>query len=425
MSTTQPAKKQEFEATERIEAPQGGPGRGPMGGGMVGQKAMDFGPSAKRLVGQMRPDRGKAIAVVRARCRQRRADVDRPADPRPRHRPGLQRLHRPADPGPAPRTSALAARRVAGSMDVVPGQGVDFTAVGARADDRARDLRRRLAAGLAAGLHPQHGRAEHRPPDARGRRGEDQPAAAGLLRPLARAASCCSRVTNDIDNVSQTLQQTMSQLLTSLMTVVAVLAMMFWISPLLALVALVTVPLSLIVTAQIMKRSQGQFVAQWRRTGKLNAQIEEAYSGHALVKVFGRQAEVERALRRGERRALQGQLRRPVRERADHAVDDVHREPQLRAGRRRRWPAGRQRLAVAGRRAGVHPVQPPVHPAAHHGRVDGQPAAVGRRVGRAGLRAARRRRGAGRRRRARRARRTPRARSPSSTCRSGTTRTGR
>ena len=70
--------------------------------------------------------------------------------------------------------------------------------------------------------------------------------------------------------------------------------MMFWISPLLALVALVTVPLSLIVTAQIMKRSQGQFVAQWRRTGKLNAQIEEAYSGHALVKVFGRQAEVER-----------------------------------------------------------------------------------------------------------------------------------
>jgi ATP-binding cassette subfamily B protein len=102
-----------------------------------------------------------------------------------------------------------------------------------------------------------------------------------------------SRVTNDIDNVSTTLQQTMSQLLTSLMTVIAVLGMMFWISPLLALVALVTVPLSLIVTSQIMKRSQGQFVAQWRRTGKLNAQIEEAYSGHALVKVFGRQGEVE------------------------------------------------------------------------------------------------------------------------------------
>ena len=66
--------------------------------------------------------------------------------------------------------------------------------------------------------------------------------------------------------------------------------MMFWISPLLALVALVSVPLSMLVTAQIMKRSQGQFVAQWRRTGQLNAHIEEAFSGHALVKVFGRQA---------------------------------------------------------------------------------------------------------------------------------------
>ena len=58
--------------------------------------------------------------------------------------------------------------------------------------------------------------------------------------------------------------------------------------------ALVSVPVSLFVTRAIMKRSQGQFVAQWRRTGQLNAQIEEAYSGHALVKVFGRQAEVEK-----------------------------------------------------------------------------------------------------------------------------------
>ena len=77
-----------------------------------------------------------------------------------------------------------------------------------------------------------------------------------------------SRVTNDIDNVSQTLQQTMSQLMTSLLTVVAVLAMMIWISPLLALIALVSVPVSLLVTRAIMKRSQGMFVAQWRRTGR-------------------------------------------------------------------------------------------------------------------------------------------------------------
>ena len=102
-----------------------------------------------------------------------------------------------------------------------------------------------------------------------------------------------SRVTNDIDNISQTLQQTMSQLLTSVLTVVAVLAMMLWISPVLALIALVSVPLSMFVTSRIMKRSQGQFIAQWRRTGKLNALIEESFSGHALVTVFGRRAEVE------------------------------------------------------------------------------------------------------------------------------------
>ncbi len=103
-----------------------------------------------------------------------------------------------------------------------------------------------------------------------------------------------SRVTNDIDNVSQSLQQTMSQLLTSLLTLVAVLGMMLWISPTLALVSLVSVPISLLVARTIMKRSQGRFKAQWRRTGALNSQVEEAFSGHALVKVFGRQEEVER-----------------------------------------------------------------------------------------------------------------------------------
>jgi len=102
-----------------------------------------------------------------------------------------------------------------------------------------------------------------------------------------------SRVTNDIDNISQTLQQTMSQLLVSLLTVVGVIAMMFSISTTLALVALVTVPVAMLLTGQIMKRSQGLFINQWRRTGTLNAHIEETYTGHALVKVFGRQQEVE------------------------------------------------------------------------------------------------------------------------------------
>lgn len=100
-----------------------------------------------------------------------------------------------------------------------------------------------------------------------------------------------SRATNDIDNIQQTLQQTLSQILASLLTIVGVLAMMFWISWLLALIALVTVPVSIVVATRVGKRAQPQFVAQWKTTGKLNAHIEEMYTGHSLVKVFGRQKE--------------------------------------------------------------------------------------------------------------------------------------
>lgn len=107
----------------------------------------------------------------------------------------------------------------------------------------------------------------------------------------AKRGEVLSRATNDIDNISQTMQQTMGQLINSLLTIVGVLVMMFWISPLLALVALVTVPLSVVVATKVGKRSQPQFVQQWKVTGKLNAHIEEMYTGHTLVKVFGRQEE--------------------------------------------------------------------------------------------------------------------------------------
>jgi len=101
-----------------------------------------------------------------------------------------------------------------------------------------------------------------------------------------------SRVTNDMDNISQSLQQTLSQVITAALTVIGVLIMMFSISWELALIALVTIPLTILVTATIAKRSQKKFVAQWTHTGALSAQIEEAFTGHALVKVFGRQKEI-------------------------------------------------------------------------------------------------------------------------------------
>ncbi len=97
-----------------------------------------------------------------------------------------------------------------------------------------------------------------------------------------------SRVTNDIDNVAQSLQQTLSQLLTSLLTVVAMVVMMFVVSPLLALIALVSIPVSILVTAVIGKRAQGLFVRQWKHTGEVNAQVEESFTGHELIQVFGR-----------------------------------------------------------------------------------------------------------------------------------------
>jgi ATP-binding cassette, subfamily B, multidrug efflux pump len=99
-----------------------------------------------------------------------------------------------------------------------------------------------------------------------------------------------SRVTNDIDNISTVLQQGLSQIVTSVLTVVGVLVMMVWISPLLSVIALVTIPLSVVVTLFIARRSQREFASQWKWTGSLNGHVEEMHTGHALVQVFGRRA---------------------------------------------------------------------------------------------------------------------------------------
>jgi len=97
-----------------------------------------------------------------------------------------------------------------------------------------------------------------------------------------------SRVTNDIDNIGNSLQQGLSQILNSVLTVLSVLAMMIWISPTLALISLIAIPLSMFASIFIAKKSQKQFIAQWDWTGKLNGHVEEMHTGHSLVKVFGR-----------------------------------------------------------------------------------------------------------------------------------------
>jgi len=269
--------------------------------GQPGEKSMDFGPSAKRLIGRLRPELAYVYAVIALAVVSVVLTVIGPL-----------LLGRATDiifsgvigadlsPG-ATTAEAVAGARASGNdsfadmlsqMSVVPGQGIDFGAL------RGVIL---LAVGLFV-LASLFTLVQGRLLNALVQRTifrlrsdvEDK-----LNRlPLPyfdkqQRGEILSRVTNDIDNVSQSLQQTLSQLLTSLLTVVGVVVMMFVVSPLLALVALVTIPVSMLLTKAIAKRSQKQFIAQWTHTGALNGQIEEAFSGHELVKVFGRQEEVE------------------------------------------------------------------------------------------------------------------------------------
>jgi ATP-binding cassette, subfamily B, multidrug efflux pump len=305
VETSAPAKPQTGTLKETERVVQGpGFGRGPFGGGMVGQKSMTFGPSAKRLIGRMRPFRVKAtfvvllavvsvsFAVMGPKILGRATDLIF-AGLFGRQIPEGVTQQQAADGFRADGQGQLA-DLVAHLDHVVPGQGVDFSAL---ASVLGLVLAVYVASALAAWLLAYLLNDVVQGTIYRMREEVEDKVNRLPLRYFDRQprGELLSRVTNDIDNVSQTLQQTMSQLLQSLLTVVGVLAMMFWISPLLALVALVIVPVTMVVTGGIMKRSQGLFIQQWRRTGKLNAHIEEAFTGHALVKVFGRQHEVEQA----------------------------------------------------------------------------------------------------------------------------------
>jgi ATP-binding cassette, subfamily B, multidrug efflux pump len=295
--------------TERVEAGPGGPGRGPFGGGMVGQKAHSFKPSAKRLVRRLGPQRHKVYGVLglavlsvglmalgprilgRATdlifagvLGKQLSDSGRVPDGTSQQQvvQGLQQAGQDKQ-----------ASMVASLKHFVVGQGVDFTAVG---HVLLLVLGVYVVASLLAWLQGYllndvvQGTIFAMRSEV-----EDKVNALPLSYfDQQPRGELLSRVTNDIDNISQTLQQTMSQLLSSLLTVVFVVGFMFSISWELALVALVTVPITVLVTGAVMKRSQGMFIDQWRRTGRLNAHIEETFSGHALVKVFGRQEEVER-----------------------------------------------------------------------------------------------------------------------------------
>ena len=296
-------------AEEKAAAARRGPARrgGPphMQMGQPGEKSLDFGPSAKRLVARLRPDRAKVMVVlVFAVVSVVLSSI------------GPKVLGRATDllfagvvgqnfPSGTTKEQVIGALRakgqttyadLLGNVAFVPGRGIDFDAVG-------RVLLLVIGLFVAASFlmwvqgFILQGVLQRTMYTLR----QDVEAKLNRL-PLPYfdnqpRGEILSRVTNDIDNVGQSLQQTMSQLLNSLLTVIAVLSIMFWISWMLALIALVTIPVAIMVTTAIAKRSQKMFVQQWRNTGELNGIVEETFTGHGLVKVYGHQQETRENFR--------------------------------------------------------------------------------------------------------------------------------
>ena len=272
-------------------------GPGPMRGAMPTEKSMDFLGSSKRLLGMMRPERAivaglltlgvisVTLTVLGPRILGRATDLifagviggRLPAGTTKEQVVGALRAQ-----GHANQADMIA------SMNLVPGQGIDFTAVGKVLLGAAVLF---LAASAFAWLQ---GRLTTTVVQKLAFRLREQAETKLSRLPLnyfdkQSRGEILSRTTNDIDNLSQTLQQALSQVVTSLLSIIGVLIMMVLISPLLAIVAVVTVPVSVYVATVIGKRAQPQFLKQWSSTGKLNGHIEEMFTGHAVVKVFGRQ----------------------------------------------------------------------------------------------------------------------------------------
>jgi ATP-binding cassette subfamily B protein len=259
-----------------------------MGGGPP-QKAMDLTGSGRRMLGLLRPDRPLVVGALLAGVIGVTLNVLGP------------RLLGHA-------TDVVVAGVIGSPPDFTPGRGIDFGALGTV-------LLWVLAIYVCASLFSlMQGRITALVVQRAVFVLREQVEAKLSRLPLSyfdrqARGEVLSRVTNDIDNVQQTLQQTMSQLVTSLLTIVGVLAMMFWISWLLALIALVTVPASILVAAVIGKRAQPNFVQQWKSTGQLNAHVEEMFTGHSLVTVFGQQEEAARTFDRHNEGLFQASAR--------------------------------------------------------------------------------------------------------------------
>lgn len=294
-----------------------GPGMGARGMIGSGARSKDFRGSFKRLVGLLRPYRTRIVIVmVLAIVSVTLSTVG----PRILGRAtnllfeGVVSAQMPEGVTKAQVIQGLEARgettlaQMLEPMDITPGTGVDF-------DGLARILiglifiylgssffawlQQYLTAGVSQGMvYHLRGEVDDKLTRLPLKYFDDHP-----------RGDILSRVTNDIDNIAQTLQQALTQITTSVLRVAGVLIMMFAISPLLASISLLTVPLSVIVTMQIAKRSQKHFSAQWEHTGGLNGHVEEVHTGRAIVKAFGRQAEAERVFATENEKLYQASFR--------------------------------------------------------------------------------------------------------------------
>ncbi|NLE96817.1 MAG: ABC transporter ATP-binding protein [Propionibacterium sp.] len=287
-------------ANERPEhAPQRGGGGGPHGGGGTGEKAANFWTSGKRLVRELRPERiAITVSIVLAALAVGLSVA------------GPKILGHATDlllegvigrqfPAGASKEELVEATQQSNpeladlleNLNFVPGQGIDFRAIGLVLIGVLGLYLVSFLFSLIQGwvLNGAIQRTVYRMRAAVSTKIERLPLSYFDKQPRGELLS---RVTNDIDNVSQTLQQTLMQLVTSLLTLIGVLFMMFFISPTLALVAILSIPVGMLVVSVIGKRSQRLFRENWAATGELNAHIEEAYTGQSLVKVFGRKREV-------------------------------------------------------------------------------------------------------------------------------------
>jgi len=282
--------------------------RGPMGpGGMFGgpgammppAKPRDFRGTLRRLVGELAPQRGHILFVVALSVVSVVGNVLGPKLLGNATNILFEGLVGKQFPPGITQAQAEAALRAAGQnqladmlsgMTVVPGAGVDFTAL-AQVLVLVAGVYLVSAVFTWAAAYVMAGVAQRTVYNLR--RKVDLKLARLPLRYFDSHSrgDTLSRVTNDIENIATTLQQSLTTLITALLTVVGVLIIMFTISPLLAVISLAVVPASMGITVLIARRSQHQFAAQWERTGVLNGHVEEMHTGHSLVKVFGHQAE--------------------------------------------------------------------------------------------------------------------------------------